>query len=62
VPNPGLGDGRKAKEQVLKWWKIFFCAIGIATTTSLKEGRALSIEDSGMGMECSVEHVETGAL
>jgi hypothetical protein len=52
MPSPGLGDGEKAKEQVLKWWKMFFCAIGIATTTSLKEGRALSIEDSGVG-ECS---------
>jgi hypothetical protein len=62
VPDPVLGDGKKAKEQVLKWWKMFFCAIGIATTTSLKEGRALSIEDSGVGMEYSVEHVETGAL
>ena len=49
MPNPGLEDGKKAKEQVLKWWKMFFCAIGIATTTSLKEGRALSIEDSGGG-------------
>jgi len=31
--------------------KILICAIGIATTTSLKEGRALSIEDSGRGGE-----------
>jgi hypothetical protein len=61
VPNPGLGDGKKAKEQVLKWWKMFFCAIGIATTTSLKEGRALSIEDSG-GWGVFVEQVKAYAL
>jgi hypothetical protein len=52
---------KKAKEQVLKWWKMFFCAIGIATTTSLKEGRALSIEDSG-GWGVFVEQVKAYAL
>lgn len=36
--------------------EMFFCAIGIATTTSLKEGRALSIEDSGV-RKCLVKHV-----
>jgi hypothetical protein len=37
----------KGERASSKMMKMLFCAIGIASTTSLKEGRALSIEDSG---------------